>query len=173
MVRVKIWNEQGQILYSDEPRLIGEVYNLDEDKREAFTSGDGYAEVSTLDGEENRFERNYGKLLEVYLPVRSTRGQPLLIETYQRYSSVAASGRRTWTAFAPVLLSALMMLELIQVPLARSLTAASATASSSARRCWNARSRRRRSSAGGSRGSCTMAWSSNWPDCRTKRARSR
>ncbi len=123
VVRVKIWNEHGQILYSDEPRLIGEVYDLDQDKREAFTSGDGYAEVSTLDGKENRFEHNYGKLLEVYLPVRSTSGQPLLIETYQRYSSVAASGRRTWTAFAPVLLSALVLLELIQVPLARSLTA--------------------------------------------------
>ena len=123
VVRVKIWTAQGQILYSDEPRLIGEVYALDADKREAFTSGDGYAEVSTLDGDENRFERNYGKLLEVYLPVRSTSGQPLLIETYQRYSSVAASGRRTWTAFAPVLLSALVLLELIQVPLARSLTA--------------------------------------------------
>jgi two-component system, NarL family, sensor kinase len=129
VVRVKIWvnegNDEGRILYSDEPRLIGESYPLDEDKREAFASGAGYAEVSKLDGEENRFEHSYGKLLEVYLPIHSrtaTRNQ-LLIETYQRYSSVAASGRRTWTAFGPVLLAALVLLELIQVPLARSLTA--------------------------------------------------
>jgi two-component system, NarL family, sensor kinase len=129
VVRVKIWikdgDTKGRILYSDEPRLIGETYPLDEDKQEAFASGDGYAEVSALDGEENRFEHGYGKLLEVYLPTASnTKPQvPLLMETYQRYSSVAASGRRTWTAFGPVLLAALVLLELIQVPLARSLTA--------------------------------------------------
>ena len=123
VVRVKIWTPEGRIIYSDEPRLIGEVYPLDEDKQEAFTTGAGYAEVSRLEGAENRFDHGFGKLLEVYLPVEGTDGQPLLIETYQRYSSVTASGRRTWTAFAPVLLAALVLLELIQVPLARSLTA--------------------------------------------------
>lgn len=125
VVRVKVWTADGRILYSDEPRLIGEVYPLDEDKREALASGDGYAEVSTLEGAENRFEHGYGKLLEVYLPARGSGKdqRPLLIETYQRYSSVAANGRRAWTAFGPVLLSALVLLELIQVPLARSLTA--------------------------------------------------
>jgi two-component system, NarL family, sensor kinase len=125
VVRVKIWTRTGRILYSDEPRLIGEVYPLDEDKREAFDSGQGYAEVSALDGVENRFEHHFGKLLEVYLPAQGIgkKHPPLLIETYQRYSSVAASGRRTWMAFGPVLLAALVLLELIQVPLARSLTA--------------------------------------------------
>jgi signal transduction histidine kinase len=129
VVRIKIWikdgDGKGSILYSDEPRLIGETYVLDQDKQESFASGDGYAEVSKLNGEENRFEHGYGKLLEVYLPTASntTPQQPLLVETYQRYSSVAANGRRTWTAFGPVLLAALVLLELIQVPLARSLTA--------------------------------------------------
>jgi signal transduction histidine kinase len=125
VVRVKIWTAQGRILYSDEPRLIGEKYPLDEDKREAFESGEVYAEVSQLAGEENRFDHSFGKLLEVYLPAYTTgqEREPLMIETYQRYSSVAASGRRTWTAFGPVLLAALVVLELIQVPLAYSLTA--------------------------------------------------
>ena len=116
-------------------QLIGEVYPLDEDKQEAFSSGQGYAEVSALDGAENRFEHHFGKLLEVYLPAESIKSrQPLLIETYQRYSSVAASGRRTWMAFGPVLLAALVLLELIQVPLARSPPSC-ATASRSGRAC--------------------------------------
>jgi hypothetical protein len=112
VVRVKIWTAQGRILYSDEPRLIGEKYPLDEDKREAFESGEVYAEVSQLAGEENRFDHSFGKLLEVYLPAYTTgqEREPLMIETYQRYSSVAASGRRTWTAFGPVLLAALVEL---------------------------------------------------------------
>lgn len=125
VVRVKIWTAQGRILYSDEPRLIGEKYPLNQDKRAAFESGEVYAEVSQLAGVENRFDHHFGKVLEVYLPAFTTGAErePLMIETYQRYSSVAATGRRTWTAFGPVLLAALVVLELIQVPLAYSLTA--------------------------------------------------
>jgi two-component system NarL family sensor kinase len=123
VVRVKVWTPQGRILYSDEPRLIGELHPIDHDKQQALATGRVYAEVSELSGAENRFERQYGKLLEVYLPVTARNGQPLLLETYQRYSSVAAGGHRTWTAFAPPLLAALILLELIQVPLAHSLSA--------------------------------------------------
>ena len=50
--------------------------------------------VSDLNRPENRFERRFGKLLEVYLPIRGTNGKTILYEDYERYSSVAASGRR-------------------------------------------------------------------------------
>jgi signal transduction histidine kinase len=48
-------------------------------------------------------------------------GQPLLFETYKQYSSVTASGRSLWLAFLPALILALVLLELVQVPLATSL----------------------------------------------------
>jgi signal transduction histidine kinase len=74
--------------------------------------------VSDLTRPENRFERRYGKLLEVYLPIRGPGGQPLLFETYERYSSVAASGRRVWERFAPAILGTLLVLWIVQLPLA-------------------------------------------------------
>jgi two-component system, NarL family, sensor kinase len=118
VVRVKLWTRDGRIVYSDEPRLIGSRYPRDEEDAEALRQSGVHAEVSELGGAENRFERPHGKLLEVYLPVRAPNGEPLLFESYLRFSSVAASGQRLWREFAPALVGALALLWLIQLPLA-------------------------------------------------------
>ena len=121
VVRVKLWTPEGRIVYSDEPRLMGSVHPLDASERRALATGRAAADVSDLSDPESRFERGGGKLLEVYVPVRTPAGQPLLFEAYQQFSSVAASGRRIWLSFAPLLLLALALLALVQLPLARSL----------------------------------------------------
>ncbi len=118
VVRVKIWDGDGRILYSDEPRLIGSSYPLDSSKLEALATGATRAELSSLAGPENRFERGEGSLYEVYLPIRAPDGTPLLFETYQRSSAVASTGRRIWLPFAALLLASLVLLWLVQVPLA-------------------------------------------------------
>ena len=76
------------------------------------------AELSDLSAPENRFERDQGRLLEVYLPVPTPGGQTLLFETYSRYSSVTASAGAMWRQFLPVTVGALLLLQLLQVPLA-------------------------------------------------------
>jgi two-component system, NarL family, sensor kinase len=121
VVRVKIWRGDGTIVYSDEPRLVGTRYPLGADERYAIRTGAVDAEVSDLSRPENRFERSQKKLLEVYLPIRAPGGRRVLYEEYLRYSSVAASANRVWHDFAPVLIGALVLLELVQVPLAYSL----------------------------------------------------
>lgn len=118
VVRVKVWGAHGRIVYSDDPRLIGETYGLREDERRALEQGTIAAEVSDLTRPENRFERRWHKLLEVYMPIRGPGGRPLLFETYLRFSSVSASGRRLLVAFAPALIGALLLLWLLQMPLA-------------------------------------------------------
>ncbi len=121
IVRVKLWTADGRIVYSDEPRLIGARYAVDPADREALRSARVEAEVSDLSRPENRFERSQRKLLEVYLPIRGPDGVRLRFEAYERFGSVAASGRRLWLAFAPALLGGLLLLQLVNVPLARSM----------------------------------------------------
>jgi two-component system, NarL family, sensor kinase len=121
VVRVKVWAPSGRIVYSDQPRLIGARYPLGADETRSFAEGGVEAEVSDLSRPENRYERQAGKLLEVYLPIRAANGRPLLFESYQRFSSVSASGRRLLLAFAPALLGGLLLLQLVNLPLARSL----------------------------------------------------
>jgi two-component system NarL family sensor kinase len=120
LVRVKIWAEDGTILYSDEPRLIGEQFEIGEDERAIFTSNEQGAEVSDLSKPENRFETD-SKLLEVYLRTETPSGTPLLFEAYFRYSGVTDVGRHLWAQFAPITIGALVVLQLVQIPLAWSM----------------------------------------------------
>jgi two-component system, NarL family, sensor kinase len=118
IVRVKLWDARGRIVYSDANALIGSRYALGGDEQRALASGRTEAAVSDLSRPENRFERHFHKLLEVYLPIRGPNGERLLFETYERYSSIAASGRDLWLAFAPAILGTLALLWLVQLPLA-------------------------------------------------------
>lgn len=121
VVRVKIWNSSGRIIYSDEPALIGARYPLDGGEARALRTGGVQADVSDLSHPENRFEREYHKLLEVYLGLRATNGTPVLFELYQRFSSITASGNRLFRAFFFPMIATMLLLELAQIPLAVSL----------------------------------------------------
>jgi len=121
VVRVKLWTADGRIVYSDEKRLIGSVYRLDDEEQKAVATGRAVTNVSDLSAPENRYERSFGKLLQVYLLVRTPNGRPLLFETYQRFRSVTASGHDVWIEFVPILLGALAVLVAVQLPLAWSL----------------------------------------------------
>jgi two-component system, NarL family, sensor kinase len=121
IVRVKVWTAGGRIVYSDKNRLIGSRYPLAADDLEVLHSGGVDAGVTDLSQPENRFERSQGNVLEVYLGVHAPNGRPLLFETYQRFSSIASSGSSIWKAFAPAIIGALLILALLQLPLASSM----------------------------------------------------
>lgn len=121
LIRVKIWRRDGTVVYSNEPRLIGQHYDLGADELAAIERGAVLADVSDLSQPENRYERRFGKLLQVYLPLRVRGGERLLFEAYFRYDAVSAAGNRIWRSFAPVSLGALAVLELVQIPVAWSL----------------------------------------------------
>lgn len=120
VVRVKLWSRNGTVLYSDEPQLIGQRYDLGDDAR-LFASGGSEAEVSDLSKPENRYERPQGKLLEAYTTIRAPNGTQVLFEVYERYGAVRANAARLLRAFAPPLLGGLLVLLLLQIPLAWSL----------------------------------------------------
>src|ERR1700674_1525983 len=64
-VRVKIWESTGRILYSDEGRLIGQVFPLGPNELAARRSCHRDSYLSDLTKPENRYEGNFGQLLEV------------------------------------------------------------------------------------------------------------
>ena len=65
VARIKIWNAEGKILYSDEPRLIGNRYPLGPDELSALRTETAATEVANLTSPENTYERNLGKLTSV------------------------------------------------------------------------------------------------------------
>ncbi|HEX2072414.1 MAG TPA: ATP-binding protein [Geodermatophilus sp.] len=118
IVRVKIWAPDGRIVYSDEPELIGAVYPLDDDDRQALRDGVTRAELSDLSRPENRYERSAGQLLEVYRQIHGPDGQPLLLETYTVYQMAKDRQFEIWWEFAPISVAVLLTLVVVQVPLA-------------------------------------------------------
>jgi two-component system NarL family sensor kinase len=117
LVRVKLWTAAGRIVYSDEPLLIGQTFPLGQEERAAFAKPAVHAEVSDLQRPENRFERGDGKLLEVYRPVWTPSGQPLLFETYSPYQEVTRRTGELWRGFAGITISSLLLLVILLLPI--------------------------------------------------------
>ena len=118
IVRVKIWDASGRIVYSDDPTLVGKRFTLDSEDLAVLKTGGASATVSDLTASENMGEKKYGTLLQVYLGVKTPTGQRLLFETYQPYQVIVDASRRTWLTSLPVLLGGLVLLYLVQAPLA-------------------------------------------------------
>jgi signal transduction histidine kinase len=118
VVRVKLWTPDGQIVYSDDHRAIGARYPLGPSERAALESGTVDAEVSDLSKSENELDRHLGEMLEVYMAVRTPGGEPLLFETYSTYSAVSERAARIFWPIALVTVGTLLLLELVQIPLA-------------------------------------------------------
>jgi signal transduction histidine kinase len=121
ITRVKLWTDTGEIVYSDEPRLIGERFSLSPDERAVFADPATRADVTDLNEPENRFERGNGKLLEVYRPVWTASGRPLLFETYSPYGAVTQQAGQLWRGFAGITLSSCLLLIVLLVPVLLSL----------------------------------------------------
>ena len=122
-LRVKLWAADGTIVYSDEHRLVGEVYELEDDKNRSLRTGNVVSEISFLDGPENRFEADLaGQMLEVYLPIDGPAGTPLLYESYFAISPVNESAGRIRSEFLPVILIPLGLMLALHLGLAWGLS---------------------------------------------------
>jgi len=118
IVAVKIYELDGTVVYSNDLAVLGKqfpsVANL--------VSGlaPGQILISQVDPSlaENRDVEGGGSLLASFVPVQTPDGTTLVLETYERFSSVADSRQQLLSAFAPVLLVALIAMALLLVPLA-------------------------------------------------------
>jgi signal transduction histidine kinase len=118
IVRVKIWDTDGRIVYSDVPELIDSSFALDADAQR--TANGGGTTVCPVDVSlpQNRFERGIGDLLQVTLPLETPNHETVLFQAFLRSDSVLTSARTFWRPFLPVLAVALLALALLQIPLA-------------------------------------------------------
>jgi two-component system NarL family sensor kinase len=118
VVRVKLWGEDGTILYSDQPELIGEQFPLDAEEREVLHNPRTIAEISDLSRPENALDRDNGdKLVEVYRPVWTPSGGEALFEIYAPYDAVSQRTGQLWRGFAGVTLSSLLLFMVLLAPL--------------------------------------------------------
>lgn len=118
---VKLWDEQGRIIWSDEDALIGRSYPIEEDVAELFGTREATAERSDLSKQENELERSEGELLEVYAGTFDADGEPLVFEAYVSTKAMKSAAAAITVDLLPLVFGALALFLLAVLPLAVSL----------------------------------------------------
>jgi len=118
VVRVRIWSPEGEIVYSDQKKLIGSEYQLSDTAALALDTGEVASGESDNSLPQNGSDTDVGRLLDVVVPVETPDGHVLLFESSFRSAAVQASGLQLWASFLPVLAVALLAFAALQIPLA-------------------------------------------------------
>lgn len=116
IVAFKIWDDQGRVLYSTNPSIIGRVFPIQERLARAWR-GEVVAKISDLQREENIEERRrWPRLLEIYSPVRlqGTNQIVAVAEFYQTVtdleSELNVAQRHSWLVVGAVTLTLYLLL---------------------------------------------------------------
>jgi diguanylate cyclase (GGDEF)-like protein len=90
ITRIKVWGGRNRVVYSDDHAIIGRAFPPSDELQEAL-HGEVVSEISTLQKAENGSERQHGRLLEVYVPLRlAGSGTPAgAFELYLPYEPIA------------------------------------------------------------------------------------
>ena len=120
-VRVKVWRPDGTIVFSDEPRLVGERFP--DEASELAEVAEGHLElgVSDLEDEENEFERRLADtLFYTYLPLRTRPKGPVVAvaEIYQDYSFIQDDIDAVVRRVAVIVVGGLAVLYALLLPIA-------------------------------------------------------
>ncbi len=92
ILRIKVWNSAGTVIYSDNKNLITRTFKIDEDLANAL-DGNSSASVTSGNDEENTGDNLPGPVIQVYVPlVFSGNSKPSgAFEVYLPYAPVQAA----------------------------------------------------------------------------------
>jgi len=121
VLRVVVWDESGHVVYSTQRGAAGTRAQPDAEMRRALRTGKTQSKVGDPAGPGNQFADGT-RLLDVYEPITLPDGRRLIVQSCRRLDSVAADSRRLLGAFAPFLIAGVLLLQLVNLPLAARLT---------------------------------------------------
>ena len=113
--RIKIWDEDGTIVYSDEHELIGQNYGPPSWDDDLVARGEGIAAIEHQQGAENTHESGAGQLVEVYVGFVPASGEQLVFEAYYDDAIVRDEQRSVLMGMAPAFLLTLALFQLAQL----------------------------------------------------------
>ncbi|HEV7870856.1 MAG: Histidine kinase, gyrase and HSP90-like ATPase [Modestobacter sp.] len=108
LVHLSVRDADGTVLWSDEQDALGTRTPLGQAQRRALDTGT----IVSWTGED---------MLTASVGVQDAAGTPRLVDLAERYDDVEANAWTVWRLIAPASLGALLLLELVQVPLALGL----------------------------------------------------
>ncbi|GAB3870251.1 sensor histidine kinase [Terrabacter terrigena] len=121
LVRVKVWSQDGHVVWSDAARLHGERFVLEPEEAALFGTDAVLATFSDLSKAENAQEQAFDELLEVYAAARDSDGVPILVESYWNTDRIVRDEVVISIRTVPLALGLLTLFLLTLAPLALSL----------------------------------------------------
>ncbi|UXM93609.1 sensor histidine kinase [Paenarthrobacter sp. JL.01a] len=115
LTRIKVWDEQGKVVYSDMDSLIGQRFEQEEWARKLLEGGPATATLEAQTEQENLYESGAGELVEVYVRSRSVSGAPMIFETYSSGENVRREQHAVLMSMIPPMLLSLAALQLAQL----------------------------------------------------------
>ena len=116
IVRVKVWNTSGTIVYSDAPAIIGQTFPLPPWTAALFADGVSQVSFEEQQDADSELESGLGPLIEIYLRTHAATGAPLMFEAYFDDEAVTTEHASLLLDLTPVILLALATLQLAQLP---------------------------------------------------------
>ncbi|MET1087474.1 MAG: sensor histidine kinase [Arthrobacter sp.] len=116
VLRIKVWDADGRVVYSDMRSLVGQRFGLPEWGRELLAGGPGTASLESQNELENEYEAASGDLVEVYVSSAALDGSPLIFEAYYDDGPVRDEQDAVLYSMIPPLLLSLAALQLAQLP---------------------------------------------------------
>jgi two-component system, NarL family, sensor kinase len=121
LLRLKIWDAGGTIIYSDEERLVGERFPLPDSVEQAFRTDATAASITTAQRPEHLYESELGTMVEIYTSEVSAAGERFMFEAYYPSDAILITQRGLLLALLPAAVVALLLMHAAQVPLAARL----------------------------------------------------
>lgn len=93
---VRLWNEDGVIIYANDPRLIGEQFAMPAETTDAPEQA-----IADPNRPENRYLDPGANWVQVSLPLVSEDGSRYLFQVSKEQDTLRQDARNVWMAFAP------------------------------------------------------------------------
>lgn len=117
--RVKLWRPDGTIVFSDEPRLVGERVEGERFEIREVIAGGRHSEVIDLTADEHVYEHDLvDRAVQTYVPIE-VGGFPAVAEVYQDFAPTAAATANFTHVLDGVLAIGLIVLYVLLLPVAR------------------------------------------------------
>jgi two-component system NarL family sensor kinase len=130
LTEVTIWTGDGVVLFSNKAEDIGERVwpppdgvpeGIAGDVTSDFETGDPEADTAASPADGAAAEEGPNRFVEVYVPLRVDGQEPLVFEAYYNYERVDRVASRLLRQTLPLVLIPLLILQLVQIPIAISL----------------------------------------------------
>ncbi len=114
LIRIKVWNTDGTIIFSDDKSIIGKNFRENAYFQKAI-GGEVAADIKVPLDPEHVSEKGYTQLMEVYVPIESKTGGEVVgvVETYYTLDSLNANIFNAQREISLIIISSFFLLALV------------------------------------------------------------